>query len=117
MTPSFALLVAAAVVFAPGWYGEGPPQPPRGSDLAARVLAPTVDQGSIRTAVADAKDQLGSRQSKRHADPVSTAAATLGFSAIASLFFWIIVPHAGSVVRPFLLRAGFSRAPPRLQPA
>jgi hypothetical protein len=116
MRPRFALLIATAVVFAPGWYGQEAPQDPRGSDLAARVLAPTVDEGTMREAAADLKHQLSSRQGKRWRPTLPSAAiAALGLGAIALAVFWGVACHRQQLPLRFQLRHRFSRAPPLLQ--
>ena len=116
MRSRLALLIATAVVFAPGWSGQEAPQHPRGSDLAARVLAPTVDEGAIREVGADPKHQV--RQSKRwRASLTSAAIAAFGLGAIALLIFWAVACHRESQPPRLRLRHRFSRAPPRLQPA
>ena len=117
MRSRFALLVAAAVVFAPGWQGEGSPEPPEGSDLAARVLAPTVDKGAVRETAVDIRHQLGVRQAKRGPGVISVAATTVRFAALAFVFLWIVFSSARSPVHLFRARTHFSRGPPRLQPA
>jgi hypothetical protein len=118
MRSRFALLIATAVVFAPGWYGQEAPEHPRGSDLAARVLAPTVDEGAIREIGADPKHQLSTRQSKRWRPSLSSAAiAAFGLGAIALLIFWAVACHRESQPPRLRLRHRLSRAPPRLQPA
>ena len=118
MRSRFALLIATAVVFAPGWYGQEVPQHPRGSDLAARVLAPTVDEGAIREAAADLKHQLGSRQGKRwRPSPPSAAIVALGLGAVALVIFWGVPRYRQGLFLRLRLRHRFSRAPPRFQPA
>lgn len=50
------LLVAAAVVFAPGWpISEGSAAGPAGEALAGRILAPTVDEANIASDAAAIK--------------------------------------------------------------
>ncbi len=112
-----ALLVAAAVVFAPGWQGDGSPTPPRGSDLAARVLAPTFDQGAIRDAVADVKHQPSARQAKRRPGDISAAVAGFGLVAAGLVILWVLAFVRRPFFSPPALHAFFSRAPPYLQPA
>jgi hypothetical protein len=117
MRSRLGLLIAIAVVFAPGWYGQEAPQHHRGSDLAARVLAPTVDEGAMREAAADLKHQLSSRQGKRSRPSLPSAAiVALGLGAIALVIFWGVARYRQQLLR-FRLRHGFSRAPPLLQPA
>ncbi len=118
MPSHFALLIAASVVFAPGWYGQEAPQHPRGSDLVARVLAPTVDEGAIREATTDARHQLGVRQAKRWRPSFTVAGViALGLGAITLALLWAVASHCESLPRLFRFRYRFSRAPPRLQPA
>jgi hypothetical protein len=118
MRSRLALLIAAAAVFAPGWYGQEAPQHPGGSDLAARVLAPTVDEGAIREAAADLKHQLSSRQGKRSRPSLTSAAiVAMGLGAIALVIFWGVTCHRQQRALRFRLRHRFSRAPPLLQPA
>jgi hypothetical protein len=118
MRSRFPLLIAAALVFAPGWHGQEAPHYPRGSDLAARVLAPTVDEGAIREATTDAAHQLGARQAKRWRPSFSLAGAlTLGLGAIALLILWAAAFHREPLPRLFRFRYRLSRAPPALQPA
>lgn len=118
MRSRFALFVAAAVVFAPGWHGQDRPQPLRGSDLAASVLAPTVDEGAISEAAADATYQLGGRHAKRWRPGITfEAVATIGAGGLALAIFWLVAPYAEPLIGLYRLRFRFSRAPPRLQPA
>lgn len=113
----FPLLVAAAVIFAPGWHGQEPPQHPRGSDLAARVLAPTVDEGAIREAAADVKHQLGGRHTRRWRPDVTFEAVAFGVGALAPVIFWLAASYSGPLFGLYRLRFRFSRAPPSLRPA
>jgi hypothetical protein len=113
-----APLVAAAIIFAPGWHGQGPRQHPGGSDLAARVLAPTVDEGAIREGAEDVGHQLDGRQAKRWRPAVTFGAVTVSvLGAIAFVAFWVVASYVVPVLCLFRLRFRFSRAPPRLQPA
>ncbi len=48
MRAKLALLVAAAVVFAPGWpVSDGSAPDPMGEALAGRILAPTVEEANV----------------------------------------------------------------------
>jgi len=117
MRSRFALLIAAVVVFSPGWHGPGRPQAPRGIDLAARVLAPTVDEGAIRETAADAKHQLGGRQAKRwRPDITFEAVSAIGVGGLASAIFCLVSSCSGPLLGLYRLPAGLRRAPPRLQP-
>jgi hypothetical protein len=117
MRSRVAILIAFSVVFAPGWPGRGASRP-EGSDLAARVLAPTIDEGATREAATGLKHQLSARQLERWR-PGLTSATTVASSvtATALVILWIVAAYPGrlSSVRRFLNR--FSRAPPHLQPA
>ncbi len=119
MRSRVALLVAAAVIFAPGWQGQGSPRHLQGSDLAARVLAPTVDEGAIRGAVADIKHELNGRHAKRWRMGITfEVIPTFGLGALALVIFWVVVAfYSGSFLGLYRLRFRFTRAPPRLQPA
>jgi hypothetical protein len=118
MRSRFALLIATAVVFAPGWYGGETPQHPRGSDLAARVLAPTVDEGAVREAVADVMRQVGGQQARiRRPDRTFEFDTSLGFGALATLILWIADTSSGPPFGLNRLRSRFDRAPPCLRSA
>jgi hypothetical protein len=118
MRSRFALFMAAAVIFAPGWHGQGAPQRPRASDLAAGVLAPTGDHGAIREAVADTTGQFGGRQSKRWRLGVTFhAVSAFALSASALAIAWLVTSYSASLFALYRLRFRFSRAPPLLQPA
>jgi hypothetical protein len=118
MRSRFALLLlAAAVIFAPGWHGQGPPPNPRGSDLAARVLAPTVDEGAIREATPDIKHQLSGRHANRWNPGITfEVIATFGLGAMAFVIFWVCVSFSGPFLGLYWPRFRFGRAPPRIQP-
>jgi hypothetical protein len=117
MRSRLALFVVVAVVFAPAWQEGGSPEPPRGSELAARVLAPTVDEGAVRDDVADVKHQVGARQAKRRPSFISTAVDGYGFVATVLVVVWMLASSRRSFLPRPALHAALSRAPPRLQPA
>lgn len=117
MRTRLALLVAATVVFAPGWQGDGSREPPRGSDLAARLLAPTVDEGAIRDAAADVKHQLDARQAKRGPNVTSATVAAFSFAATGLVILWVLASCRRRFSPLPALHAPLSRAPPHLQPA
>src|ERR687892_579974 len=54
-----ALVLALAIVFAPGWRPGGAGDGRNGEDLAARVLAPSFDEGVLRDHAADSKESDG----------------------------------------------------------
>ncbi len=118
MHPRFALLIAAAVIFAPGSDEQGVSQHPPESNLAARVLAPTVDEGAVRETAADLEHQLGGWQAKRWPSS-STLEAVLAFGlgALALAILGLVTSYSGRPVGNYQLRFRFSRAPPHLQPA
>jgi hypothetical protein len=118
MRARFALLIATAVVFAPGWYGGEAPQHPRGSDLAARVLAPTVDEGAVREVVADVMRHFGDKQARiRRPDIRVESVTSLGFGTLATLALWIADTSSGPPFGLNRLRSRFDRAPPCLRSA
>jgi hypothetical protein len=118
MRSRVAILIAAAVVFAPGWHRQAAPRHVEGSALVARVLAPTVDEGTLQEAATNVKHQLGVRQLKRW-DPSLTSVGTFGASvaATALVVLWIIATHRGRLNFVYRFSKRLSRAPPRLQPA
>jgi hypothetical protein len=117
MRSRFAFFLVAAVVFAPGWHGGGAPEHPRGSDLAARVLAPTVDEGAIREAAADIEHQVSGRHSKRWRLGITLEAfVTLGLGPLTPAIFWVIASYSGHLSDLFRRHFHSSRAPPLLQP-
>jgi hypothetical protein len=111
-----ALFVVAAVILAPGLYGQGRPEPAQGADLAARMLAPTWDEGTVARAAPEVKPQPRSKYVNRF-HPTATFvylfAFILGLLGVALL--WLI---ASNHVRPFARfrhSSRLSRAPPQLQ--
>jgi hypothetical protein len=117
MRSRLALLVAAAIVFAPGWNGRGQPEPPRGGDLAVRILAPTFDEGQVRELASDIKQNVRSRYAEP-SRPTATFPGSVGFAlgATALALLWLISFGPEHLFRLTLPRTGFSRAPP-LRPA
>ena len=118
MRSRFALFIAAAIVFAPGWHGQDRPQPLRGSDLAASVLAPAVDEGAISETAANATHQLGGRHAKRWRPGITfEAVAAIGVGGLPLAIFWLIGICAAPLIGLYRPRFHLSRAPPRFQPA
>jgi hypothetical protein len=113
MRSRLALWVAAAIVFAPGWNGPGQPEPPRGGDLAVRILAPTFDEGQVREVASDIKQQVRGRYAKT-SRPTTTSPDAVGFAlgATGLALLWLISFVPEHLIRSTLLRTGFSRAPP-----
>jgi hypothetical protein len=107
----------AAVIWAPGWYGRGQPQDQRGGNLAARVLAPTVNEGEIRKLAVQQKHQLSGRQAKRWGSDITIkAVATLGLGTVTLVGFWVLGFYSGPVLPHHSLLFRFSRAPPATSP-
>jgi hypothetical protein len=113
MRSRLALLVAAAIVFAPGWNERGRPEPPRGGDLAVRILAPTFDEGQVRGAPWDINQHVRNRYAKP-SQPIATfpGAVGLALGATALALLWLISLSGDRLIRCIPLRTGFSRAPP-----
>jgi hypothetical protein len=114
MRSRLALVLAAAVVFAPGWQGGTTPEPLRGSDLAALVLAPTVDEGAVRESVRDVKHQLGAQQAKRRPDVISATVTGLGLATTGLVIVWVLAFYRRRLLSQPTLHTYLSRAPPRL---
>jgi len=86
-----ALLAAAAVIFAPYPSGPTSSEPPGGADLAARVLAPTVDEGAIRSATHDVNHHLTSRQATRLSSaPSVMSLARILQAGVAFSILWLL---------------------------
>jgi hypothetical protein len=116
MGSRLALLIAAALIFAPGQPGEGQPQQSRGGNLAARVLAPTVDEGMIR-GDADVKHGINRRQANLWRPSITLdVVAFFALSALALLLVWIVASSTRPLLGRYRRRFRFSRAPPRFQP-
>jgi hypothetical protein len=114
--PTFTLLIAAAIVFAPGPRADGSSGAPSGSDLVARVLAPTVDKGALLLRARDADHLLGMRELKRR--PRLVFLAVDAVQAVHTwLLLWVVSTAAASLIESCGRRIRFSRAPPLLQPA
>ena len=110
MRSRLVLFLVAAVIWAPGWYGQGPPQHQRGANLAARVLAPTVNEGEIRKL---AEHQLSGRQAKRWGSYITIkAVSTLGLATVSLVGFWVVGFYSRPVLARYSLLFRFSRAPP-----
>jgi hypothetical protein len=112
-----ALLVAAAVGFAPGWYGQDAPHDPRGVDLAAGVLASAVD-GAVREGTADLKHLSTSRQDKRWRPSLTSAAiASSGLRTGRLVIHWLVTGDREQLLLSNRLSHRFRRAPPSLRRA
>ena len=118
MRPRLALLVIAAVIFAPGWYGQGQMEPPQGADLAARVLAPTFNEGIVRDRAAGVTHQLTGRDTKR-VHPIDPLAGLAPFlvATFGPAVMWLISSDLIGLTRRVRRSRRLSRAPPLLQPA
>jgi hypothetical protein len=118
MRSRFAIVIAAAVVFAPGWYGQTASPPGHAGDIIARVLAPTVGEAAMPKGTTDVKLQLSVRQLKRWPpsfDPLPAMGATMGSTAL--LVLWIVALYPARPVFVYRFSRRLSRAPPRFQPA
>ena len=116
MRSRFTLLIAAAIVFAPGWSGRAAPSHEPGRELAARVLAPTVDEGALQTAPS-VKKQL--RTGRGEVDPLDVATPIVDslLLAVALTVLGFLVAGIKRSISARHIRFSPSRAPPNLQPA
>lgn len=108
------LFVIAAVIFAPGWYGRGRSEPPLGGDLAARILAPTWDEGAVARAAPEVKPLLRGHYERFHSVTFAYLAAFIP-GTLALAFLWLIVPNRVRSILRFHTSTRVSRAPPVLQ--
>ena len=113
MLSRLALLVAAALIFAPYQTGGDLPGPSRGADLAARVLAPTFDEGTIRGAAKDLNHQLINQDITR-AGGGQSLVATAGTIpvGIAVFVLWLLGVEQIRLVHRFYRASRVSRGPP-----
>lgn len=116
MQVRLALLIAAAVIFAPYPSGEEYPEPPRGADLAARVLAPTFDEGAMRSATQEVNHQLTSQ----HATRLNPERAVVGpvsalLVGVALSVVWLLRFERIRVLHRYRYSSKLSRGPPLLQ--
>jgi hypothetical protein len=113
MRSRLALLVAATIVFAPGWNGRGRTEPPRGGELAVRILAPTFDEGQIREGARDMRQQVRSRYAKPAPSlAMSPGAAGFALGATTLALLWLLSVSRERLIHCIPLRRGCSRAPP-----
>jgi hypothetical protein len=111
-----ALLVVAAVIFAPGWYGQGRSGLPRGADLGTRMLAPTFDEGTVARTASEIKPHPRGQHVKRFhpaADFAYLGAFMPGTLGLA--FLWRIAAKRVRPIVRFHHSIRLSRAPPLLQ--
>ena len=117
MRSRLALLVTAAVIFAPGWHEQGHPTPPQADHLAARMLAPTWEKGAIRRGGPEVEHEVKDRYIER-LYPIDPPAALLilALSIGGLALLWLVASHRGPTPHRFCHSKGLSRAPPlRLQ--
>ncbi len=111
MTAKFALLVAAAVVFAPGWGVAHDSDPGPASAVAARMLAPTFDEAD-RSSVAVHKRQarvdFGRLDTKLLPWKLPMSPPALGVLIFVALTTLVLLDAVE------LRRPDSERAPPRL---
>jgi hypothetical protein len=115
MRSLFALLVAAAVLFSPGWHADGSSGSSQRSELDAIVLAPTAEKGVVRDS--DLRRQLGTRQVNGRFNIIFCAIVTFGLMSVAFVLMHIFGSVPIPLVRFFRLRTRFSRGPPLLHAA
>jgi hypothetical protein len=116
MLPRLALLVAAALIFAPYQSGGETSKSSRGADLAARVLAPTFDEGAIRGATQDFNHQLTSRRATRlNTEPSLVRPAGVLSVGIALSVLWLLSLEQIRALHRFRYASRLSRGPPLLQ--
>lgn len=114
MRSRLVLLLAAAVVFAPGWAGGASAAQDGGStDLAARVLAPTFDEATAERTTRKASDKQLDRGRTRGLwhNNVLTLADADGFEPPSLVLLTAVTGLAvAATLRPQRLRP--QRAPP-----
>lgn len=116
MSRRVALVVALAIVFAPGWQAGGASDGRDGEALAARVLAPSFDEGLLRDQAADSKEFDGPADDLARLDvaDITPALSPPGLRQTRISATIAVVAQATS-----RLNAGRhgNRAPPLLRPA
>lgn len=116
MRSRLVLLLAAAIVFAPGWVGSASAaRDGSSSDLAARVLAPTFDEATAdRTTKRASTKQLDRSHSRSlwHKNVIGFADAGGFAPPLLVLLAAVIGLTAAATLRPHLFRP--QRAPPPL---
>ena len=117
MRSLFALLVAAAVLFTPGWHADGSSGSARRSEVAAIVLTPTTEKGVMRESAGDLWRQAGIRQVNGRFNVIFLAIVSFGLTSVAFVLMHIVFSVPIPLVRFFRLRTRFTRAPPLLQAA
>jgi hypothetical protein len=116
MLPRLALLVAAALIFAPYQSGGETSKPSKGADLAARVLAPAFDEGAIRSATQDFNQQLTSRRLTRlNTELLLVRPAWPLRVGIALSVLWLLTLEQIRALHRFRFASRLSRGPPLLQ--
>ena len=116
MLPRLALLVAGALIFAPYQSGEEMSKASGGADLAARVLAPTFDEGAIRDATQDFTHQLTNRHATRlNTEPSLVRPAGAARVGIALSVLWLLSIEQIRALHRFRYASRLSRGPPLLQ--
>ena len=115
MRSKFVLfLAAAAVVFAPAWGDGAPLSNGSSSDLAARVLAPTFDEGKAeRTAKQAPTRELDGKTRSLWHTPLAGIAEGVGFQPPTLVLLAAVIGLAISRARQ-LRFFGPERAPPHL---
>src|SRR5919108_1253849 len=107
-----ALLLAASITFAPAWNGQGHRLSTRG-DLAARMLAPTFDEGTLREAPPEVKHQIGGRHPKRFRSDIALGGLPAGApDTIGLALLWSVLICRITLTRRIDVSTTLPRAPP-----
>jgi hypothetical protein len=116
MRARLALLMAAVVVFAPASPGFEPSgERPRGS-VAARMLAPTFDEGMLQRT--PGPDELARAWEGQRPRPLLTAFGRHGrplLGLAAEALVWLVALSLPEFLGLLRAHAGSPRGPPRLQ--
>jgi hypothetical protein len=110
-----AVFLAAAIVFAPGTsFGDDSPQR-KGSDVAARILAPTFDDDDVAAYQIGTLLKNSQKQDRRNSQALLALAALVGVFYFANTRFREVI---GNHLRHQIWRVVSShrdRGPPHLQ--
>ena len=113
MRSRLALFVVAVVIFAPGWYGREHSAPSQGADLAARMLAPTWDEGAVTRVAPEVKPQPSGQYVKRvHLTANFAFLAAFMPGTLGLAFLWMIACNRARSIARFSCSTRLSRAPP-----
>ena len=111
-----ALLVAAALIFAPHQPGGETSSSAEGADLTARVLAPTFDEGATRSATQEFSYLFTTRHATRlSTDPKPGHPISVLVAGIALSVLWLLRPNQNRALHRIHCSPRLSRGPPLLQ--